>query len=80
MRINFSPNGKIVVTGSVDGTTRIWDVQSGNEQQKLGVISPTLSDNIISDEAVLSVSYSSDGKTIVTGHQDGTLRVYMVLP
>ncbi|MCS6978292.1 MAG: hypothetical protein NZM31_14975, partial [Gemmatales bacterium] len=59
-------DGKRVVTGSVDGTTCIWDAQTG---QKLRTLQGHTS-------LVLSVSWSPDGKRVVTGSVDGTTRIW----
>lgn len=29
--VEFSPNGKHVVSSSVDGTLKVWDIRTGNE-------------------------------------------------
>ncbi|KAH8797306.1 hypothetical protein DL96DRAFT_998032 [Flagelloscypha sp. PMI_526] len=64
--INFSPDGKRVVTGSADTTVRIWSVESGWELQKL---------QGHTDE-VRSVLFYPDGKRIVSGSKDGTIQIW----
>ena len=60
----FSPDGKLVVTGSDDPTARTWDVATGRTLHPLrGHI----------DNAV-SASFSRDSNLIVTGSYDGTAR------
>jgi len=53
----FSPDGRRILTGSFDGTARVWDAASGSE---LLVLTGHQGD-------VLSVAFSPDGQRIVTG-------------
>ena len=64
----FSPDGKLVVTASDDGTARIWDVASGRSLH-------TLSGHT---DYVDSVAFSPDGKLVVTASDDGTARIWDV--
>jgi len=63
--VSFSPDGKRVLTGSSDGTAKIWD-------SKTGKLIHTLSGH---DGYVKSASFSSDGKLILTA-SGGTARVW----
>jgi WD40 repeat protein len=62
----FSPDGKRVVSGTWDGTVRVWDAASGAE---LACLSGH-------ESAVSSVAFSPDGKRIVSGSWDDTARVW----
>lgn len=62
----FSPDGRRIATGSVDGTVRIWDVES---RQIVGVLEGHA--GWISD-----VSFSPDGRRIVTASEDKTARIW----
>ena len=62
----FSPDGRQVVTGSIDQTTRVWDAGSGR----------LLSTLRVHGDAVNSVDWSPDGREIVSGGDDGTAHVY----
>ncbi|MGD2084612.1 MAG: AAA-like domain-containing protein [Candidatus Aminicenantes bacterium] len=53
--VAFSPDGKTVLTGSSDGTARLWEAATGNP-----VSSP-----MIHGDWVYSVAFSPDGKTIM---------------
>jgi WD40 repeat protein len=60
--VAFSPDGKLVLTGSEDGTARLWETGSG---QQVGTLEGH-------SESVRSVAFSPDGKLILTGSYDGT--------
>jgi WD40 repeat protein len=62
----FSPDGKIIVTGSKDKTARIWDGITG---QELAVLTGHISQ-------VFRVSFNPDGTKIITVSVDGTARIW----
>jgi WD40 repeat protein len=64
--VSFSPDGKRIVSGSVDNTLKVWDAQTGQE---------TLTLKGHADD-VNSVSFSPDGKRIVSGSDDETVKVW----
>jgi WD40 repeat protein len=64
--VAFSPDGKQIVSGSLDSTLRVWDAVSGNCQN-------TLAGHL---GFVTSAAFSPDGKQIVSGSNDGTARVW----
>jgi hypothetical protein len=66
VRVAFSPDGRRIVTGSEDGTAKVWDAASGKELLTLRGHS----------DRVWSVAFSQDGRRIVTGSEDGTARVW----
>jgi WD40 repeat protein len=63
--VTFSFDSKYFVTGSNDGTVRIWDVATGREVRRL-----------IHGGVVLVVAFSPDGKYLVTTCKDEAVRVW----
>jgi WD40 repeat protein len=64
--IAISPDGKILVSGSIDKTIRLWELPSGRE----------LSTLIGHTGSVVSIAISPDGKNLVSGSHDGTIRLW----
>jgi hypothetical protein len=60
-----SPDGRTVLTGSHDGTARLWETATGKE---LGVLRH--------DRKVRAVAWSPDGRTVLTGSRDGTAQLW----
>jgi WD40 repeat protein len=73
--VSFSPDGKRIVSGSGDKTVKVWDAQTGQEmltlraQLQVPAAAANPSSNTL---AVISVSFSPDGKRIVSGDGDPT--------
>jgi WD40 repeat protein len=65
----FSPDGNTLVSGSYDGTVRLWDVAAHRQ------IGAPLAGH---DDKINSVAFSPDGKTLATGGADGTIRLWDV--
>jgi WD40 repeat protein len=66
--VAFSPDGKTILTGSVDGKARLWDVSMGRP----------IGQPLTHQDAVWAVAFSPDGKTILTGSADRTARFWDV--
>jgi WD40 repeat protein/serine/threonine protein kinase/tetratricopeptide (TPR) repeat protein len=62
--IAFSPDGKMVLTGSHDRTAQLWDAHTGK------AIGTTLRHS----HAVTAVRFAPDGRRLVTGSADGLVR------
>ncbi len=64
--LRFSPNNKLLVTTSVDGTAKVWDVATG----KLFASCDG------HRGAVNAAAFSSDNERLVTGGNDGTIKIW----
>jgi len=62
----FSPDGRRALTGSPDGTKRLWDLETGREARVLKGHSG----------AVWSVAFSRDGRRALSGSTDKTIRLW----
>ncbi len=68
MAVAFSPDGKSILTGSLDQTARLWDRATaqpiGGAMQHQG--------------PVLGVAFRPDGKAVLTASGDNTVRVWPI--
>ena len=70
--INVSPDGKLMVTASLDGTAKIWEVR---RRKCLETFVPG------TYKSGMGVSmFTPDGKSVVTAGDDGMIRVWDVKP
>lgn len=66
----LSPDGQKVLTGSKDGTVKLWYVDKKNQPGKIN-------GKLMKHENwVNSVAFSPDGKILVSGSSDGTARLW----
>jgi WD40 repeat protein len=68
--VAITPDGRTLVTGSVDRTVRIWDLTNPRQQAPLG---DPLTEHTGS---VLAVAFRGDGKLLATAGSDRTIRLW----
>lgn len=64
--VAFSPDGKIIGSGSDDNTVKLWDAATGQELR-------TLSGHT---NIIRSVAFSLDGKIVASESRDNTLKLW----
>jgi WD40 repeat protein/predicted Ser/Thr protein kinase len=64
--IAVSPDGRQIVSGSVDKTLKVWDAATGAELMTLRG----------HEGGINSVTFSPDGKRIVSGSEDKTIKIW----
>jgi len=66
----YSPNGRLLASGSADATVRVWDVRTGDE-----AMAPLRS----GDGAVWTVAFASNGRDLVSGTDSSVVCVWNLL-
>lgn len=66
----FSPDGKILASGSTDNDIRLWDTHTGKHKKTL----------MGHTNCVNNVSFSPDGTTLVSSSDDGTVLIWEIKP
>jgi WD40 repeat protein len=64
--VAFSPDGRLLASGSYDKTIKLWDVATGS-------LVRTLSGHT---DDVYSVAFSPDGRLLASGSGDETIRLW----
>jgi WD40 repeat protein len=64
--VNFSPDGRRLVTASKDGTARLWNACNGEP----------MGEPMKHDAEVLWARFSNDGRKIVTASVDGSAKIW----
>jgi WD40 repeat protein len=73
--VAFSPDSKQVVTGGMDQTLKVWEVASGKMLAECKAYKEKVFEKG-HQAAVYSVDFSPDGKHIVSGSHDQTIKIW----
>lgn len=69
IQVTFSPDDQSLVSTSLDGTVRMWDVSTGTEKHRVAGKGNVL-------QVSWTASYHPDGHTIALGNDDGTITLW----
>ena len=73
MSLDFSPNGRLLLSASADNTVRLWNMRDG-ATKLLTEENPTILDHPCYTSAV----FSPDGSYVAASHRDGVVRIWSV--
>jgi len=72
--LDFSADGRLIVSGSGDKTARIWDMVDGSSK----VLTINDPDSLNNDAGVTSVAISPNGQLVAAGSLDTVVRIWDV--
>jgi WD40 repeat protein len=64
--VTFSPDERQLLGGSDDGTSSLWDIETGDELRRYG------------NGWVMRFDFTPDGSQALAGYRDGTLEMWRI--
>lgn len=74
--VAFSPDGRILASGSFDDTIKLWDTASGRELRTLSESPVYVSQQLYERAGNYSVAFSPDGRTLAAGSGDHSIKIW----
>lgn len=71
--VAFSPDGRLIATGSLDNTIKVWDAATGQLQQDLAAHTAAVNDLTFAPDGRHLASAGDDGLIIIWDMAEGTL-------
>ncbi|NJR40623.1 MAG: WD40 repeat domain-containing protein [Leptolyngbyaceae cyanobacterium CSU_1_4] len=70
--IAFSPTGQTLVSGSLDKTVKVWNVQTG-----MLIPGTAIQEYLKDDRRILAIAYRPDGKAFAVSSGDGSIKIFI---
>lgn len=75
--VGFSPDGRYLVTGKLEGTVELWDAETGQKVQVLDAGTGQTFDTFAAhDREIRALVFSRDGRHFVSASGDGEVRLW----
>src|SRR5215813_13464290 len=74
--VAFSPDGKFLASGSLDGTIKLWEVSSGLLLRTLEERAPVNGTKTSGFQFRTFVAFSPDGKRLASSGRDSTIKLW----
>jgi WD40 repeat protein len=76
--IAFSPDGKLLASGSVGKTIKIWQIGTEEELRSLKTGSVGVTSLKGHSDRINSLAFSPDGKILASGSDDKTIKIWQL--